>query len=667
MTVPQKHILPLLALSGLVLAALFVRLLVFRRYLPLVDWGDELNMYTLARHWRGVEDFHQNNERLLGYPPLYIWLSMGVQQIVEHVTTGWVAVGGYIYPMRLIAAVAGALTTACLVASGWMLGGPVTGWLAGLIWAFSVVIVPYETLAIPDTLLFLMTAASIATAIRAWQTKSFRWATVSLIAGILGVYLKYTSVVGLIPWGVVTLALTIRLRRESWPWLLLQAALAAVLIGYLIWGYGMFRMETEKANNFREILRTEGPLGLFRQPGNTNNYDFSLEPFRWHRLFYGGLIAGGVALGISWWRRWKTVEWRAVPVLAVYAVSTIFMVSSHTTIWEIGLIRYVLPVTLALILIWAMAITQVTYALHDLLRLVGRARPLVSNGLVAVVTMVFFIPSAIDLSGVIKEFHRQDARVDLWRWSDVNVPPDGMILMPETSVLDDAWNRPWRGYDGVTSFQWWFTKDLTEETPAGWWERGIAYFAFTDADRLRWQRRGTLDAVTTELNEMLLLAHIAPKNPARNGPREIWFYRMLPPQVQTNIVLGEQIRLAGYDLDVSGAQPGGEIRFRPYWNALRTPDTNYSMFVHLYTPDSRDILAQTDGPPTNAFRLTLTWTDPGETLIGADMRLSVPADLPPGEYRLAVGLYDWRTYQRLLLPDGTDFVGIPVTIESAGG
>jgi 4-amino-4-deoxy-L-arabinose transferase-like glycosyltransferase len=664
---PKKRILPLLALSGLVLGALLVRLLVFKRYLPLVDWGDELNMYTLARHWRGVEDFHQNNERLLGYPPLYIWISMGVQQIVEQVTTGWVAVGGYIYPMRLIAAVAGALTTGCIIASGWMLGGPVTGWLAGLIWAFSPVIVPYETLAIPDTLLFLATAGSIAAAICAWQAKSFRWATVSLIAGILGVYLKYSSVVGLIPWGVVTLALLIRLRRKSLPWLIVQAGVAALLIGYLIWGYGMFRIHNEQANAFRDVLKRDGPLGVFRQPGNRNNYHFSLEPFRWHRLFYGGLIAGGVALGMSWWRRWRTVEWRAVPVLAVYSAGTIFVVSSHTTIWEIDLIRYVLPVTLALILIWAMAITQVTYALGGLLARVGRGRLLLSNGLVAVLTMAFFVPSAIDLSAVIDEFHRQDTRVDLWRWSDGNVPPDGMILVLESSSLDDAWNRPWRGYDGVTSFQWWIAKDFTEETPAGWWERGIAYFAFTDADRLRWQQKGTLDAVNAELDDMLLLAHLAPKNPAKNGPREIWFYRMIPPQVQTDFVLGEQIRLSGYDLDVSGAQPGGEIDFRPYWNALRTPDANYSMFVHLYTPDSRDILAQTDGPPTNAFRLTLTWTDPGETLIGADMHVAIPADLTPGEYRLAVGLYDWQTYQRLMLPDGADFVDIPVTIEPIEG
>lgn len=665
MPVPKKHILPLLVLSGLILSALFVRLLVFERYLPLVDWGDELNMYTLARHWRGVEDFHQNNERLLGYPPLYVWISMGVQQIVEQVKTGWVPVGEYIYALRLIAAGVGALTTACIVAAGWMLGGPVTGWLAGFIWAFSVVIVPYETLAIPDTLLFLMTAGSIAAAIRAWQAKSFRWATVSLVAGILGVYLKYTSVVGLLPWGVVTMALIIHLRRKSWPWLVMQAGVAALLIGYLIWGYGMFRMETEKANNFRDILKAEGPLGVVRQPGNENNYRFSLEPFRWHVLFYGGLVAGAVALGISWRRRWKTVEWRPIPVLVVYAAIVIMLVSSHTTIWDIGLIRYVLPVTLALIVVWAVAITQVTYTLRDLLARAGWSQPLLSNGIVAVLTMVFFVPSALDLSNVIEEFHRQDARVSLWRWSDASVPPDGMILLPKNSELDDAWNRPWRGYDGSTNFQWWFTENPTEETPRGWWERGIAYFAFTEKDRLRWQNRGMLNTIDAYLDDLLLLAHIAPKNPAENGPREIWFYRMIPPQVKTDAIFGEQIRLVGYDLDVTGAKPGGAILFRPYWNAPRTPNANYSMYIHLYTTDSRDILSQADGSPANELRLTLTWTDPTETLIGADMRVPLPADLKPGEYRLAVGLYNWQTYQRLLLPDGTDFVEIPVTIEAA--
>ncbi len=661
MTSRQTHAFHAIALAGLVLGALIARLLVFDRYLPVVDWGDELNMYTLARHWRGVEAFPQNNERLIGYPPLYIWLSMGVQWLVEQLTTGWVAVGEYIYALRLIAAVVGTLTTLCLIAAGWMLGGRITGWLAGLVWAFSPAIVPYETLAIANPFVFLLAAASIAAAIRAWQQSSFRWSTTSLVPALLAVYFKYPSVYVTIPWGAVTLALIARHRRASVPWLALQAGLALTAAAYLVWGYDLFRMTTPEAGQFTRIVEEDGPFGLLRQPGNAENFRFSREPFLSDRLFYGGIIAGAVAYALSRWQRWRTVEWRVIAVLGVYAAAGIIMTSTHTIIRDISRIRFVLPVTAGLVLIWALAITQVTYALHGWLARTGRAHPLLSNGLIALVTLVFFVPAAVDLSGVVEDFRRTDSRVHLWRWSDTNVPAEGRILMFEDSPIYDAWNRPWRGYDGVTGFDWWFTQDIAEETPARWWERQIAYFAYTDADRRQIERSGDVAAFDAYLDDLLLLKHIAPDDPA--GPRDIWFYRMLRPEVETDAVFGEQIRLVGYDLDVSNAHPGDSVVIRPYWQAIRAPEANYSMFAHLYPPETEEIRAQADGPPTNETRLTLTWDDPQEVLIGAVTIVALPDDLPPGEYRLAVGLYDWQTSERLRLPDGAEFVTVPVTVQ----
>jgi hypothetical protein len=43
-----------------------------------------------------------------------------------------------------------------------------------------------------------------------------------------------------------------------------------------------------------------------------------------------------------------------------------------------------------------------------------------------------------------------------------------------------------------------------------------------------------------------------------------------------------------------------------------------------------------------------------------------PDNLPPDEYQLRVGLYDWRSGERLLTLQGRDFMAIPVVLVSRG-
>lgn len=103
------------------------------------------------------------------------------------------------------------------------------------------------------------------------------------------------------------------------------------------------------------------------------------------------------------------------------------------------------------------------------------------------------------------------------------------------------------------------------------------------------------------------------------------------------------IELLGYDLHgpwESG--DGSRLQVTLYWHALSTPDRNYHTFVHLLDAEGR-IVAQDDGVPGGDL-FTLGWL-PGEYLPDlAD--LTLPPDLSPGDYRLAVGLYDPVTGQR---------------------
>ncbi len=102
-----------------------------------------------------------------------------------------------------------------------------------------------------------------------------------------------------------------------------------------------------------------------------------------------------------------------------------------------------------------------------------------------------------------------------------------------------------------------------------------------------------------------------------------------PPTLPASITFGGQIRLLGYDQD-----PPATIQL--HWQAIAPIDRDYTVFVHLVAPDDT-IVAQDDAPPGDPLCPSSIWL-PGEVVLDPHS-LSLPADLPPGTYRLLVGLY----------------------------
>ncbi len=135
-----------------------------------------------------------------------------------------------------------------------------------------------------------------------------------------------------------------------------------------------------------------------------------------------------------------------------------------------------------------------------------------------------------------------------------------------------------------------------------------------------------------------------------------------PPPVQHSLELefGDGvIRLLGYDLEESPVMMGDSVNLTLYWQSVTQTSVSYKVFVHLL--DSTDnIRGQRDSPPLNGDWPTTCWA-PGE-VVADPYTLTLPADAPPGDYTLAVGLYLEKTWERLPV-DGADQVRLgPVKV-----
>lgn len=123
------------------------------------------------------------------------------------------------------------------------------------------------------------------------------------------------------------------------------------------------------------------------------------------------------------------------------------------------------------------------------------------------------------------------------------------------------------------------------------------------------------------------------------------------PMIQREVRLGERIRLIGYDLPQKDLIGGEPLTVRLYWQTEAPLDTSYTVFTHLLGPDGAQY-GQQDSVPQNGARPTDIWL-PGETIVD-EYRIDVAEDAPPGDYMLAVGMYNRETGERLTAWEGQE-------------
>jgi len=132
--------------------------------------------------------------------------------------------------------------------------------------------------------------------------------------------------------------------------------------------------------------------------------------------------------------------------------------------------------------------------------------------------------------------------------------------------------------------------------------------------------------------------------------------RFTPGQVVPNAreqCLGELLRLRGYEVNTSTLKAGDTLSLKLYWQTDAPLKDDYTIFTQLL--DSNGALALgRDSQPLGGFFPTGQW--PANEIITDIIQLPLPADLSPGEYTLITGMYLLDTGERLVQPDGTNYI-----------
>lgn len=99
----------------------------------------------------------------------------------------------------------------------------------------------------------------------------------------------------------------------------------------------------------------------------------------------------------------------------------------------------------------------------------------------------------------------------------------------------------------------------------------------------------------------------------------------------------------GYSITGLELWPGRRLVLNLYFHVLGETDVNYTIYVHVMDGDR--LVHTWDHMPGQDKYLTSLW-EPGE-YIEDQLWVDLPADIPPGEYQVRMGLYNLQTGERL--------------------
>jgi len=132
---------------------------------------------------------------------------------------------------------------------------------------------------------------------------------------------------------------------------------------------------------------------------------------------------------------------------------------------------------------------------------------------------------------------------------------------------------------------------------------------------------------------------VEPREPVEFAA-QIAGYTSLSEEDKVGYRVGDQrevsIALRGYAAR-NRVMAGETLTVTLAWEARSQPEADLVAFVHVWTPEDKQPLAQHDSRPRQGWFPTPAW-QAGERVIDAHL-VAIPADAPPGRYPLWAGLY----------------------------
>jgi hypothetical protein len=240
---------------------------------------------------------------------------------------------------------------------------------------------------------------------------------------------------------------------------------------------------------------------------------------------------------------------------------------------------------------------------------------------------------------------RAEPAADFIRSLDGQAPPGAAIITTQPEVYERL-----SGYLHDDLALWMLPN--VEQTP---WVEPETWLADTMAGYERvWFVEDRLDPLYYDLNDRVLYIlnqRACPVGATWYAETHTAAFLTARPKVDRPVTASfeDGIRLTGFGVPSNPVVPGAAWCVVLEWEADATPSTAYIVFVHLRDADGA-VRAQNDQGPSGGTRPTFTWT-PGETVEDAH-GIILPADLPPGEYTLHVGLYRADNGERLPVVGG---------------
>jgi 4-amino-4-deoxy-L-arabinose transferase-like glycosyltransferase len=115
------------------------------------------------------------------------------------------------------------------------------------------------------------------------------------------------------------------------------------------------------------------------------------------------------------------------------------------------------------------------------------------------------------------------------------------------------------------------------------------------------------------------------------------------PALLTPVAFNDTWLFLGHEIvDQRPYYAGDQLQLLTYWRVLHETAVDLTIFVHLLDAEGR-LVAQHDG-----LDVVPKWTRPGDELAQLHT-VQLPQDLPPGLYRLQLGLYDRNSLERWLV------------------